>query len=106
MELTYTEHPGRHVADITLYALSYCPYCNETKKYLNDHDIEYRYINVDELTGAEAQLALETVEKYNPHDTFPTLVINGGHQIIIGYQPDALDKLISASHWAPQAANA
>ena len=99
MALPYVEQPGRHVADITLYALSTCPYCRATKEYLNQHGIEYKYIDIDTLPLEEAEEAEQVVEEYNPHDTFPTLVVNGGHQVIVGYQPNALEELISRSHF-------
>lgn len=93
---TFTEHPGRHVADIEMFALSTCPYCNATKKFLNENDIEYKYIDVDEVPASEAETVMETVEKYNPDDTFPTIVIDGGKEVIIGYREQELEKLIAS----------
>lgn len=92
----FTEHPGKHVADITVYALSYCPYCKETKEYLNDHGIEYRFVNVDQAPPDEAEQIEAQVQQYNPDETFPTIVVDGGKEVIVGFNEPALAKLIAA----------
>lgn len=92
----FTQHPGKHVADITVYALSYCPYCKETKAYLNDHDIEYQFVNVDEAPPMEAEKIEEQVREYNPDETFPTIVVNGGQEVIVGFNEPKLAALIAS----------
>lgn len=91
----YTEHPGRHVADITVYALSYCPYCKATLEFLNTHDIEYQFAEVDTAPGSEQMALMQDVEKYNRDGTFPTVVIDGGKQVIVGYNEQALERLVA-----------
>lgn len=92
----FTEHPGKNVGDITVYALSYCPYCHHALEFLNEHDIAYKYVFVDTAPPEEAETIEEQVEKYNPDETFPTIVVDGGKQVIIGYNEPALEKLIAA----------
>lgn len=96
MDLKFTEHDGRHVADIELFALSTCPYCNETKEFLNENGIQYRYINVDQVPESESAEVVKEVDKYNPDETFPTIVINGGKEVIIGFDKPKLEQLIAA----------
>lgn len=95
-KMPFTEHPGRHVADIELFTLSTCPYCHATKEYLNEHGIEYKYVDIDQQTLPEAEKLEATVLKYNPEDTYPTIVVNDGQEVIVGFQQDKLAQLIGA----------
>ena len=92
----FTEVPGKHVADIKLYALSYCPYCKENKAYLNDHDIAYEYVDVDTAPPEEAEQLEAQVQQYNPDETFPTMVVDGGKEVIVGFNEPAIAKVIAA----------
>lgn len=94
--INFTEHPGRKVADIDIFALSTCPYCHETLEYLNSHDIEYDYIFVDEVPQGEIQEVEQDISKYNPDLTFPTVVVDGGKQVIVGFDEPKLATLIGA----------
>jgi len=73
---------GRKAGKVMLYALSTCVWCNKTKKLLNELGVEYDYTNVDLLGGEEEKAAMETVNKYNPSRSFPTLVINDKKAIL------------------------
>lgn len=84
---------GRHVADIKMYTLSTCGWCRKTKDFLNEHGIEYSYVDVDLLPEAERERVSKEQQKYNPDGSFPTLVVNGS-QTIVGYDQKALDALI------------
>ena len=41
--------------NVHLYALSTCPYCRMTKRYLEEHDVAYELTEVDQLEGDERQ---------------------------------------------------
>lgn len=96
--ITFMEHPGRKVADIKIFALSTCPYCHATMDYLNENGIEYEYIFVDRAPEDEMDEVEEAIARYNPDETFPTIVIDGGAQIIIGFNQEKLAALIGAAH--------
>jgi glutaredoxin-like protein NrdH len=81
-----TEHVnGRKAGDVMLYALSTCQWCNKTKQLLKDLGIEFDYVYVDLLEGKAQSDILDTMEKWNPKGSFPTLVI-GNKRCIIGFQ--------------------
>jgi glutaredoxin-like protein NrdH len=42
--------------------------------------------------GNERDKLVKEVKKYNPKTTFPTVVIDGGKTVIIGYKPEILEK--------------
>ena len=66
----------------TLYGLSTCKHCQTTRKILSDNNIEYNYIQVDDLEGEERKSTLADIRKINPRCSFPTIKING--IVIIG----------------------
>ena len=84
---------GKNLGKIVLYALSTCPWCNKTKKLLNDLGLDYYYTNVDLLNEEEKAKVMNTVEKWNPGCSFPTLVINDS-KCIVGFKEDEIRKAL------------
>ncbi len=68
----------------TLYALSTCSHCKSTKKLLSECNVEYDYIEVDDLEGEERKAILADIREMNPRCSFPTVKIND--TVIIGYK--------------------
>jgi len=65
------------------------------KKFFNDCNVSYEFVDVDLLDGDERHAILEDVKKLNPRCSFPTIRI--GEKIIIGFKEkeirEALDLL-------------
>jgi glutaredoxin len=80
-----TRVPGKKTCDIKLYALSTCPWCKKTKALLDSLGLEYEFVDVDLLTGADRQEAINIVKKWNPGASFPVLVIDDT-RCIIGFK--------------------
>jgi len=81
------EHvPGKSKGKVTLFALSTCGWCAKTKDLLKELGVDHYYILVDLLPPEELEDAIKEVEKFNPHGSFPTLVINNGTRVIIGFK--------------------
>ena len=89
-KVTGTSH-GEH--DIMLFALSTCVWCKKAKKLLNDLDVSYEFVNVDELSGKDKDEVIGELEKFNPRCTFPTVVIDG--ECIVGFKEDQIKKALS-----------
>jgi len=84
------EHvPGNNMGRTMLYALSTCPWCQKTKKLLNELGVEYYYIDVDYLDGAEKEKVMNDVKKWNPACSFPTLVLND-KKCIVGFKENEI----------------
>ena len=79
--------------DITLYALSTCIHCKNTKEFLNACGIDYKCIEVDKLDGEERQKIIDEVKQYNPRCSFPTIVI--GDKVIVGFRQDELKEALN-----------
>ena len=82
---------GRH--DIMLFALSTCVWCKKTKRLLNDLDVSYEFIDVDQLSGRDKAEVIEELEKYNPRVTFPTIIIDG--ECIVGYKEGQIKEALA-----------
>lgn len=83
---------GKNKGQIVLYALSTCPWCRKTKQLLNDLGVEYYFGDVDLMTGAKRNEAMQVVQKWNPNQSFPTLII--GDKCIIGFQENKIKEAL------------
>ena len=83
---------GESKGDVVLYALSTCGWCKKTKQLLDELGVAYRYKYVDMTFGAEREGLLAEVKAWNPHRSFPTIVIN--ELAIIGYKPDKIKETL------------
>ena len=77
---------------VKIFALSTCGWCKRTVDWLEQHNIGYEKVYVDLSVGKERERLVSEVKKYNPKTTFPTVVIDGGKTVIIGYKPELLEK--------------
>lgn len=69
--------------NVHLYALSTCPYCRMTKRYLDEHAIAYEMTEVDLLEGDEKQAAIDVVKNLSGGTSFPILVADD--EVIVGF---------------------
>jgi len=85
--------PGENRGKITLYALSTCGWCEKTKNFLDELGVEYSYVYVDLLEGEEQESVINEVQRWNPHCSFPTMVINK-EVCIVGYDKQKIKKAV------------
>jgi glutaredoxin-like protein NrdH len=74
--MSFEHVPGKNKGNVKLFALSTCGWCGKTKELLREMGVAFDYAYVDLLEGKEQDDAMNMVEKFNPHGSFPTLVIN------------------------------
>lgn len=75
-----------------LFALSTCPACKKTKELLNRLRVDYLCLDLDTIDIESRNRLLEEVRRFNPKETFPTLVINGGERVVVGYSEEEIKK--------------
>jgi glutaredoxin len=75
---------------VKIYTLSTCGWCKKTKALLKALDVEYEYVDVDTLSGDDYTEATDEVKKFNPYRTYPTIVIDHGKQVILGFKDDEI----------------
>jgi glutaredoxin len=85
------KHREHHVK---IFTLSTCGWCKKTKELLQSLDIEYEYIDVDTLSGVDLKTAREELKRYNPRGSFPTMVIDDGKHVIVGFQEKEIGKVL------------
>lgn len=79
--------------DVRMYAISTCGWCNKTKKLLKSLDVEYEYVDVDSLSGEERDKARRELEEHNPAMSTPTMVVDGGGEVIVGFKKDKIEEI-------------
>ncbi|MFB6216854.1 MAG: glutaredoxin family protein [Candidatus Aenigmatarchaeota archaeon] len=80
--------------DVKAFTISTCPWCKKTKKLLKDMDVEYRYADIDLLSGDEKEEVKEELSEYNPVRNVPTLVIDGGEEVIKGFKEEKIREVL------------
>lgn len=92
MEKVSGENKNR---DVEIFTLSTCGWCKKVKKLLDNLDVEYKYIDIDLLSGEEKERALEDLEEYNPKKSTPTIIIDGGEEVIVGFKKEKIEEELS-----------
>ncbi len=73
---------------VKLYALSTCPHCKCTKKFLKDCGVKFACTDVDKVPKEDVAAIFEEVKKINRRCSFPTIII--GDEVIVGYREDEI----------------
>jgi Glutaredoxin and related proteins len=79
---------------LLFFGLTTCVHCKHTRQFLEKHNLPFDCVYVDTLEGDERSQTLKTVREYNPRVSFPTLVVDGGKEVIVGFRPDAITKAL------------
>ena len=75
---------------VTMYGLSTCVHCRRTREFLENNHVPFSCTYVDLLEGEERSEVLHIVRDANPHMSFPTLLIDSGSLVIVGFQEKEL----------------
>jgi glutaredoxin-like protein NrdH len=86
--------PGKKSHQVILYALSTCIWCRKTRGLLESMGVEYDYEYVDLLRGTDREKAIDTVTKWNPDCSFPTMVIDN-KVCIAGFKEDEIREALA-----------
>lgn len=78
--------------NVHLYALSTCPYCRMTRKYLDEHEVQYELTEVDLLEGAEKDEAVAEVKRVSGGTSFPVLV--AGDEVVVGFNKGRITQVL------------
>jgi glutaredoxin-like protein NrdH len=86
------------IMKIHLYALSTCPYCRMTRKYLDENNVDYELTEVDLLEGSPNDestpkgAAAAEVKRISGGTSFPVLV--AGDQVVVGFNKSRIAQLL------------
>ncbi len=79
---------------ICLYGLSTCVHCRHAKEYLEANDCDFACVFVDKLEGEERAKTIAQVREHNPKLSFPTIVIDNGDTVLVGFEKAQLEKAL------------
>ena len=77
---------------VKLYALSTCPYCRMTRRYLDENNVEYDVTEVDLLEGKEKDDAAAEVRRISGGASFPVVLV--GDEVIVGFNKARIKELL------------
>ena len=77
---------------IKIYALSTCPYCKRTKKFLQENGISAEIVDVDLLEDEEQDQVLEEIEKLTGRHSFPVVITDSS--VIVGHDEEKLRRAL------------
>jgi glutaredoxin len=70
---------------VKVYSATWCPYCNQLKKFLAENGISASITEVDRLPKAEQERAQAEMQRLTGKVSFPTVVI--GDRAVAGFSP-------------------
>ena len=78
---------------VLMYAISTCAWCKMTKKYLNDHKVEYEYIDVDLCGDKDRQAIRNDIVKRGGEPNYPIIIVD--NKIMInGFRKDKINEAL------------
>ncbi|MBS3947672.1 MAG: glutaredoxin family protein [Dethiobacter sp.] len=75
-----------------LYALSTCFHCQRTKKWLDEHQVDYEYVDVDLAAVEEKKKLVQEVKEMTGSTQFPVII--AGDQHLVGFNEERFKKLL------------
>lgn len=81
--------------NILIFSLSTCMWCKKCKRFLDDRNLKYRYIDVDRIEREDKSKLLDYLKsKYNSRISYPFLVCEKG--FVVGYNPNKYEELLES----------
>ncbi|NLX35246.1 MAG: glutaredoxin family protein [Chloroflexi bacterium] len=75
------------MADIKVYALSYCPWCKKTRRFFDERHIAVEVVEYDLADKPEQDRIVAEIKALSGGDvTFPCTIIDG--TAVLGHHPD------------------
>ncbi len=79
---------------VEFFGLTTCVWCKKTRAWLDENNIEYDCVYVDELSGDEREAAKERVLKFADKLAFPIVIIDDGASVIRGFNLENLQEAL------------
>ena len=93
--LAQTVEGSKKNRDITILTLSTCMWCKKCKAWLKEHDVQYKYIEVDQIDFREKSKIIDYVrDKYQSRISYPFMICDD--DFIVGYNPNRYEELMES----------
>jgi glutaredoxin-like protein NrdH len=78
---------------VLLYAISTCGWCKRAKKFLNDNNVEYEYVDIDLSSGEDREKIRQDIQSRGGRLAYPTIIIDN-KILLTGASPDKLREVL------------
>jgi glutaredoxin len=78
---------------VLMYAISTCAWCKMTKRFLNENNIEYEYVDVDLASDEDHEKIREDIVSKGGEPSYPTLIIDN-ETVITGFRKDKIKEAL------------
>jgi glutaredoxin len=78
---------------VLMYAISTCAWCKMTKRFLNENNVEYEYVDVDLTNDEDHEKIREEIVGRGGEPTYPTLIIDD-KTVINGFRKDKIKEAL------------
>jgi glutaredoxin len=78
---------------VLVYAISTCAWCKMTKKFLNDNNVEYEYVDVDLTSDEDHEKIRQDIISMGGEPSYPTLIVDG-KTVITGFRKDKIKEAL------------
>ena len=94
-KLAQTVEGSKKKRDITILTLSTCMWCKKCKAWLKDHDVQYKYVDVDQIDFKEKSKIIDYLkDKYQSRISYPYMICD--NEVVVGYNPGKYEELMKA----------
>jgi len=94
-KLAKTVEGSNKSRDITILTLSTCMWCKKCKAWLNEHNVQYRYVDVDQINFEDKSKIMDYLRnKYESRISYPYMICDG--EVVVGYNPGKYDELMKS----------
>jgi glutaredoxin len=90
---SFTHVDGKDCGRVVFYGLSTCVWCKKTRRLLDDLGVAYDYVYIDLLDSEEQERAMAEVRRWNPNESFPTLVFNESN-CVLGFDENGIRRAV------------
>jgi len=81
--------------DIILFTLSTCMWCKKCKAWLKDHDVQYKYVDVDQIDFKEKSKIIDYLkETFQSRVSYPYMICD--NEVVVGYNPGKYEELMKS----------
>ncbi|MHA1490525.1 MAG: glutaredoxin family protein [Promethearchaeota archaeon] len=84
---------SKKVREITIITLSTCMWCKKCKRWLEERDIQYKFIDIDKILHEDKKKILDFLKSnYKERVSYPFMIYDDDN--IMGYDPGKYEKLL------------
>lgn len=78
---------------VLVYAISTCGWCKRAKKFLNDNDVQYEYVDIDLINNEDKEKIKQDITNRGGPLAYPTLIIDA-KILLTGANQDKLKEIL------------